>query len=82
MPSKPPAPSDLADKFVLRMPAGMRDRINEAAKANNRSMNSEIVARLQESLDSRPTSQEVTNVLRDLVMEAAHKIIAERKGTP
>ncbi|WP_429499314.1 Arc family DNA-binding protein [Robbsia andropogonis] len=38
-----------SDKFMLRMPDGMRDRISEAAKANNRSMNSEIVARIDSS---------------------------------
>lgn len=50
MPSKPPAPSDLADKFMLRLPDGMRDRIAEEAKASGRSMNSEIVYRLEQTL--------------------------------
>jgi hypothetical protein len=49
--AKPPAPSDVADKFLLRMPDGLRDRLAAAAKANNRSSNAEIVARLQASLD-------------------------------
>lgn len=49
--SKPPAPSDLADKFMLRLPDGMRDRIAEAARTNGRSMNAEIIYRLQSSLD-------------------------------
>lgn len=31
------------DKYVLRLPDGMRDRIKAAAEANNRSMNAEIV---------------------------------------
>ena len=39
-----------SDKFMLRLPDGMRDRIAEAAKANNRSMNAEIVSRLEASL--------------------------------
>ena len=38
-----------SDKFMLRFPDGMRDRIAEAAKANNRSMNAEIVSRLEDS---------------------------------
>jgi hypothetical protein len=42
-------PSQGLDKFVLRLPMGMRDRIGAAARANNRSMNSEIVARLEQS---------------------------------
>ncbi len=28
-----------SDKFMLRLPDGMRDQIAEAAKTNNRSMN-------------------------------------------
>lgn len=38
----------LQDKFMLRLPDGMRDRIKAAAEAANRSMNSEIVATLEE----------------------------------
>jgi hypothetical protein len=44
-------PSDLAEKFMLRLPNGMRDQVSKAAKANNRSMNAEIVARLQASFN-------------------------------
>lgn len=44
-------PSDDAERLMLRFPAGMRDRIAEAAKANNRSMNAEIVSRLESSFD-------------------------------
>lgn len=36
-----------ADKFLLRMPEGMRDRIKLAAERNNRSMNSEIISALE-----------------------------------
>lgn len=42
-------PSRTADQFVVRFPDGMRDRIADEAKTNNRSMNAEIVARLQAS---------------------------------
>lgn len=41
-------PSQQQEKFVLRLPDGMRDRIKSAATANNRSMNAEIVALLEE----------------------------------
>lgn len=40
----------LNDKFMLRLPDGMRERIKAAADQNNRSMNAEIVARLDISL--------------------------------
>lgn len=42
--------SRTADKFVIRMPDGLRDRIAEAASASLRSMNSEILYRLESSL--------------------------------
>jgi hypothetical protein len=50
--SKDLPPSRTAEQFVVRFPEGMRDRIAEAAKKNNRSMNAEIVARLSQSLSS------------------------------
>ncbi|QXC50937.1 Arc family DNA-binding protein [Agrobacterium salinitolerans] len=34
------------DKFMLRMPDGMRDRVKEEAERNYRSMNAEIVFQL------------------------------------
>lgn len=40
-----------SDRFMLRLPDGMRDRIKAAAEANSRSMNAEIVARLEASFD-------------------------------
>lgn len=45
--AKEPFPSDQQDKFMLRMPRGMRDRIKRAAENNHRSMNAEIISRLE-----------------------------------
>jgi hypothetical protein len=36
--------------YPLRMPAELREALEETAKSNGRSVNAEIVARLQESL--------------------------------
>ena len=47
-----------SDKFMLRLPDGMRDKIAEAAKNNGRSMNAELVARLQESFMDLPRMTE------------------------
>lgn len=38
-----------SDKFQLRLPGGMRQKISEVARENGRSMNAEIVDRLQGS---------------------------------
>jgi hypothetical protein len=39
-----------ADKFVVRLPQGMRKQIAKVAKNYHRSMNSEIISRLESSL--------------------------------
>lgn len=56
-------PSDTADKVLVRMPDGMRDNLKTAAKANNRTMNAEIVARLQQSFENKLLSQSDIEVL-------------------
>jgi Arc-like DNA binding domain len=58
MTKKPPAPSDIADKFMLRMPEGMRGRIAAEAEKNNRSMNAEIISRLEATLHFEDNSPE------------------------
>lgn len=52
-------PSDQQDKFMLRLPDGMRDRIKVAAEGNNRSMNSEIVATLEEKYPAKSIDVEL-----------------------
>lgn len=39
------------DQYMVRFPEGLRDRIKGAAEENGRSMNTEIVARLEDSFD-------------------------------
>jgi hypothetical protein len=55
-----------SDKFMLRFPDGMRDRIADQAKLNNRSMNAEIVARLEQSFDGPVKQSEVEELLQKL----------------
>lgn len=43
-------PSQEMDRFNVRLPAGMRDAIAERAKANGRSMNSELILIIDEAL--------------------------------
>jgi hypothetical protein len=42
--------SRTADKFVVRLPDGMREKIAEVARTHHRSMNSEIISRLERSM--------------------------------
>ncbi len=59
--------SRTADKFVVRLPDGMRDQVNVAANADDRSMNSLIVKAIREYLDRN----ERANVLLDALTLAA-----------
>ena len=48
-----PVPSRGSDQFMLRMPEGMREQLRTAAAEHGRSMNTEIVERLAETLSER-----------------------------
>jgi len=61
-----------SDQFPLRLPDGMRDRLKAAAAKNSRSMNAEIVARLEDSF-------ELTESLTDLQQNAGEAMDAARK---
>lgn len=61
--------SRTADKFVVRLPQGMRDRIADVAKQHHRSMNSEIIARLEHSLLDLPILPEQTQPSRHALNE-------------
>ena len=47
--------SRTTDKFVVRLPDGMRERIADVARNHHRSMNSEIISRLERSLFQEDT---------------------------
>lgn len=49
-------PSERAERFLVRLPDGMRDRLAEEAKRNGRSMNSEAVARLAMTFGEAPAA--------------------------
>jgi plasmid stability protein len=40
-----------SDQYMVRFPEGMRDRLKAAAAENGRSMNTEIIARLEQSFE-------------------------------
>ncbi|WP_276313258.1 Arc family DNA-binding protein [Ochrobactrum sp. A-1] len=63
----------LQDKFMLRLPDGMRERVREAAEQNKRSMNAEIIARLEASF-SPATDQGGITVPRHEWLKMLHEI--------
>jgi hypothetical protein len=52
------APSRDKNKYIVRFPPGLRDRIARAAKGNRRSMNQEIVSLLELHYPEPPTIEE------------------------
>jgi hypothetical protein len=48
-------PTQTDPQFKLRLPADLKDQIQASALSNNRSMNSEIVARLEGSFEESYT---------------------------
>jgi hypothetical protein len=65
------------DQFQLRLPPGMRDEINLASKRNDRSMNAEIIGRLQSSGDFIRdwfVGQALSGLLSNEKMTATHTV--------
>ncbi len=61
------ANSRTADKFVVRLPDGLRADIAVLAGDNDRSMNSEIVNRLKRSITQDQLNEEQTKLISMLL---------------
>lgn len=70
--ARPSYPSDKKEQFMVRLPAGMRDRIAAAAERNGRSMNAEIVQALEMLFPPEPSVEEVLDSIHSAI-ELAHK---------
>lgn len=55
------------DKFVLRLPDGLRPRIASVSQENHRSMNSEIIYRIERSLTLELALYEKKQVITQLL---------------
>jgi hypothetical protein len=71
-------PSEEQDRFIVRMPDGMRDRLKDAAAKNSRSMNAEIVARLAYTFDQSVHHQPMTPEMFDELFDKQ----VERRANP
>lgn len=78
-------PSRKLEKIVVRSPSGMRVRFANEAQANNRSVNAEIVARLQQTL-LPPLSGRLQGLIdhanRARVLTLTPSLVAEMIGEP
>lgn len=83
--AKEPYPSETADRFIVRFPGGMRDRIREAAEKSGRSMNAEIIHRLgmtfqfdepdEDAREDIQNIQQAVEIAIDKVMGHVQKLI-------
>lgn len=77
-----------SDKFMLRLPEGMRDKIADAATKNKRSMNAEIVARLERTFSElenpAPNKMILTSNFDALMDDYMRRFLAQQgtKGPP
>ncbi len=62
---KPEYNSRTAEKFVIRLPDGMRKAIEELAVANHSSMNTEMVLALEAHLESQSRQKLLIDALQD-----------------
>lgn len=63
--------SRVQDKFVIRLPDGLRPEIATVASRNHRSMNGEIINRLERSLSLELVLDEKNNVITQLLNRIA-----------
>lgn len=68
-----------ADKFIVRLPPGMRERIAESARANKRSMNAEVVSRLDASFATAAHPVDVNTLATRIAEQLAH-LLRDKDG--
>jgi hypothetical protein len=59
------------EKFVIRLPNGMRGRIADQARDNNRSMNSEVLHRLERTEELESSLERAHRVIDQLLAGSA-----------
>jgi hypothetical protein len=66
-----------ADKFMLRLPDGLRGKVAAAAKDNKRSVNAEFVARIEASFLPAGATEAPSETIREITRHTA-QILANR----
>ncbi len=74
------SPSRKLEQYIVRFPDGMRDRIKDAAKDNGRSMNAEIISRLEASFAKPDETEFDEHELSEAVKKAVLEVVAGKVG--
>lgn len=69
------APSQTQDKFIVRLPEGMREALRQRAEASGRSMNAEVIIALERHLAGEPAGD-----LAQLIEDAVERALAKREA--
>ncbi len=79
--SKDQYPSETSDRYIVRFPDGMRDMLKQLAAENKRSLNAEIIARLEQTLiqGSLVAASVPAAKIEDLVERAVRRVLAETR---
>jgi hypothetical protein len=72
--NKPTRVAQDADKFMLRLPEGLREKVADVAKQNKRSINAEFVARIEASFQPLGTSEAPSETIREITRHAAQML--------
>jgi predicted DNA-binding protein len=68
-----PYPSETQDRFILRLPDGLRDRVAAAAEEAGRSMNAEFVRRIERSFEAPEEALQLPVELRQKMQAHAEE---------
>ncbi len=67
--------------YPIRLPQSLRERLEAVAKANGRSLNAEMLLRLEASLDGQDgfvVNDDLEARMREIAKEEAQKIIRDK----
>lgn len=67
-------------QYKLRLPADLKEKIKQASEENHRSMNAEIVARLQESFELSLSNRDKAEDELEKVAEEFGRMLDELKN--
>lgn len=76
-----------SDQFMLRLPEDLRDRIRSIAERNGRSMNAEIVLRLERSISFEDEYGSIENAFKEVwgdideIKDALEKLSDKMEGS-
>ncbi|MFF0947903.1 Arc family DNA-binding protein [Rhizobium leguminosarum] len=77
-------PSRKLEQYIVRFPDGMREQLKQEAAKNGRSLNAEIITRLEDSFESSnqaPSSiDEIAKLAARQLMNAPHIPIRDREA--